>query len=86
MLQMGGRAGHAGVRLAFSLVIIPRKAFAMWLVADMRACVDAHLASNHLREGNESDVRAWNDAVGKKNNGKDATQQEVRKGEFGDPI
>ena len=49
------------------------KAFTVWLVADMRACVDAHSASNHLRQGNERDVTAWNDAAGE---GKDATQQD----------
>jgi len=41
-------------RLTFSLAIIHVKAFTVWLEADMRACViDAHSASNHLRQGNE---------------------------------
>ena len=82
----GGRAGHSGASLSRS-PSFHVKAFTVWLEADMRACViDAHSASNHLRQGNDRDVRDWNDAAA----GQDATQQEVReetaRGEFGDPI
>jgi len=49
----GGRAGHSGASLSRS-PSFHVKAFTVWLEADMRACViDAHSASNHLRQGNE---------------------------------